>query len=99
MELINPAGRSHRTALVVDGEAFDNNSTYNERVKRLVQSVNGPNIKVDIYVVRGDKLVRTSDEDVAATVAPVTQSVDASDPIALLREAGYDQILPSVPGK
>lgn len=49
---ILPFSRNHRTALVldirrgVDGE-------YEERVKRVLQSVNGANIKVDVFTLSG----------------------------------------------
>lgn len=42
--------RTHRTLLVIKD---DDDKEYCERVHRLQQSVNGPNIKVDTVVVDG----------------------------------------------
>lgn len=49
---ILPFNRSHRTALVVDiRRGVD--KEYEQRVKRLFESVNGDNIKVDIFTLSG----------------------------------------------
>lgn len=48
--------RSHRTVLFVDGPALKSNSSYLERVKRLNESLNGVNIKVDVHTVFPEKV-------------------------------------------
>lgn len=40
--------KQHRTALVLEVNASDTDN-YKNRVNRVLESVNGPNIKVDIY--------------------------------------------------
>ena len=45
--------KNHRTLLVIDARG-ELNSEAKERVNRLLQSVNGPNIKVDIAHLTGD---------------------------------------------
>lgn len=48
-----PTGRSHQTALVIDTRAGVS-SAFQNRYNRLVESVNGANIKADIYTLRGN---------------------------------------------
>lgn len=89
-----PTGRNHRTALVIDvrnGVTPD----FTERYKRLLESVNGDNIKVDVYTLRssnssagGPSLVRgTPDNNSSAPPAP---EIDLA---AWAAEQGYDQLL------
>lgn len=46
-------GRSHRTALVIDYSDPSEPPDYRERVGRLLESLNGVNIKVDVYSYYG----------------------------------------------
>lgn len=49
---IASATRSHRTALVIDArKGFT--GKFKERTNRLLESVNGNNIKVDVYTLEG----------------------------------------------
>lgn len=65
-------GRKHRTVLFVDGDSFDKGDPYAERTKRLAQSLNGVNIKVDIVTVRNGDF-RVADLTVAASTAGYDQ--------------------------
>lgn len=97
MELVNPNGRSHRTALVVNGAAYDEGGDYAERVNRLVESLNGPQIKTDIFKTVGDKVVRCQN---SAPLTPVVEDASASNEAsahAVLSAEGYTQILASAP--
>ena len=88
------SARSHRTALFIDGDSLGN-ETYRERVERLLQSLNGPNIKTDLFSV-------ASGNGVSGVVRISSLSDVASGPSAKVTDAellewasgqGYDQVL------
>ncbi len=81
--------RSHRTALFVEVSA-DSSSDFRERTARLAESLNGSNIKTDIY----SKDVATGRVS-AGLNFPVAASFGSSDVLELAREAGYTQALVS----
>ena len=91
----NNSSRSHRTALVVDGDAL-NDVVFQERVRRLEQSTNGQQIKVDYYVRQGDVLTRVSSFS-EIPEAPVEEE-EGDDVKSLLSGLGYVQILIDVSG-
>jgi hypothetical protein len=73
-----PFHRSHRTALVVDvRRGID--SEYEERVKRLFQSVNGSNIKCDIFTLSGPEATLTQ-----GTTLPSASTVSVKAEIVTL---------------
>lgn len=74
-----PFSRTHRTALVVDVRRGVD-SEYEERVKRLFQSVNGSNIKVDIFNLTGPEatLAQGTTLPSASTVAAKADVVTLS---------------------
>ena len=77
--------RKHRTALVVDiRDGVDNE--FRERVARLQQSVNGDNIKADLYTLSDAGLQPGINLDHNA-------GVPASDIDVELANAGYVQVL------
>lgn len=86
--------RSHRTALFIDGDALDN-GTYRERVERLLQSLNGPNIKTDLFTVAAGNgnggVVRIS----SLADVSVNGHAKATDEelVSWAEAAGYDQVL------
>lgn len=91
-----PSGRDHRTALVIDAR---NGITpeFRERYRRLLQSVNGENIKIDVYTLRGNAsadgpgLVRgTPDEYTAPDQHP--QEIDLYEWAGSI---GYDMLIVS----
>lgn len=88
----NFAGRHHRTALFVDAAQRASNKEYRERSDRLIQSVNGSNIKVDVFEVDGN-VVRP-----LGTTPQATPSSEA-DVQAWAKSQGYTQVLVSTPGK
>lgn len=84
-----PFSRNHRTALVLDvRRGID--STFEERAKRLLESVNGPNIKCDIFTLTGPEATLTQGTTLpsAATVAASATEVTLSkgSPFALEAE-------------
>ena len=83
---------AHRTALLIDAsKGFD--GEYQERVQRLLQSVNGSNIKVDVFhTVDGKTLVPGAP---TGTSAVTTDDVPAK---AALKAKGYVQVLTAEPG-
>lgn len=84
--------KNHRTCLIIDASSGFTGE-YKERVERLLQSLNGPNIKTDIYhTTDGVNLVEGQPSAVAA--APVTASAEAA-----AKALGYAQVLVSKPGK
>lgn len=93
-------GRSHRTALFVDARDLD--GEFEERTNRLLQSLNGNNIKVDVFAVRGGSpasgVVRVSGSpgSLSDSVAGPS-SFSGSDLSAWAGERGYVQVLLSVP--
>ncbi len=90
--------RSHRTALFIDGDALD--GEYKERVQRLLQSLNGPNIKTDLFTVSAGNgnggVVRIKSLDVSASAAPSSKASDA-ELTAWAKDQGYVQVLFSKP--
>lgn len=86
--------KDHRTALVIDVNEFDD-SDYRDRVKRLLQSVNGPNIKTDIFALRNDVLTQVSDfEGIKDVVGSTTVTSDPTDSVRQwASEAGYTQVI------
>lgn len=66
------AARNHRTLLVIDARGGFT-SDQKERVNRLLQSVNGANIKVDIAHLTGDAVVSAPASNPFAS-APVKAS-------------------------
>lgn len=92
-----PSSRTHRTALVIDVRK-GMTTTGAERVRRLLESVNDSNIKVDVLTLRGNtaatgpSLVKGSPFD--------TEGGDFNDDIDLevwARNLGYDQLVISIP--
>ena len=88
--------RQHRTALLIDADSLS--GAYSERVERLLQSLNGPNIKVDVYAVKPGAAVPTggvvkikslSEIGVGGAVSTVTDA----DLQAAAKAAGYVQVL------
>lgn len=93
--------KSHRTVLFVDGPALKNNASYMERVKRLDQSLNGANIKVDIFTVFPEK---TTSAGIVSGIATSPAADDTNyfnnDRLRELgQERGYVQTLISNPTK
>ena len=83
--------KQHRTALVIDvTKGFDGD--FKERVNRLLQSVNGQNIKVDIFHFDGSNVKPGA----PPTPAGTTSTVDID---AWAASQGYDQLVISKPGK
>jgi len=84
--------RKHRTALFIDGPSYDAGGAYQERTERLLQSVNGSNIKVDVFRVSG------------SSITPWGASASVDDGVGDKAEAlkawasdlGYDQALVSI---
>lgn len=88
--------KQHRTALVVDGRV-ELAGTYLERVRRLWESVNGLNIKVDGYILgQSNELRRFQPEDFDGDMGaePVSPAASA-DVVDDIREAlaSYDLVL------
>jgi len=88
------SNREHRTALFIDADALSGD--YQERVERLLQSLNGPNIKVDLFSVSapastGGVVKIKSLADVTSSVAG-GKATDAELSQAA-KEAGYTQVL------
>lgn len=91
-------GRSHRTALFIDADALVD-SVYAERVARLLQSLNGQNIKTDLFKVaagNGAGVVRISSLDDAGHNGEVVKPSDA-ELSAWAEDQGYVQVLFSKP--
>lgn len=89
--------KNHRTALLIDAsKGFAN--PFAERVNRLLQSVNGPNIKVDVYHLGvGGNVTLQEGAPTSTPAYGSATTVEAAE--AQLRAQGYDQILVSKPGK
>lgn len=83
--------RKHRTVCVVDFTGAD--AAFIERARRLQESVNGPNIKVD-FVSVNNGVARSG-------FHPPTETVAGSDGDiqAWAKSAGYTQVLLSSPGR
>ena len=90
------SNRSHRTALFVDGNKLSAHE-YAERAGRLIESLNGGQIKVDLFVVRDGQATRISSR--ADLAAPQPSSAFPHDAlVAAARDAGYTQVLTSTQG-
>lgn len=93
-----PTSRNHRTALVIDvrnGASAD----FQNRYERLLESVNGDNIKVDVFTLRGN-LVQSGPALVAGapgSAEPDFEEVEEIDLKAWARSLGYTQLLLSIP--
>lgn len=92
--------RNHRTALFIDADSLGNGSEYDERVRRLLQSLNGDNIKTDLFTVASGNgnggVVRIKTLDVSASAAPASKASDA-ELTAWAADQGYVQVLFSKP--
>lgn len=93
-----PSHREHRTALVIDirnGVSAD----FENRYKRLLESVNGDNIKVDVFTLRSN-LVASAPALVEGAPDAVAE-LDADEEEINLREwarsLGFTQLLLSIP--
>lgn len=86
-------GRSHRTLLVIDLTGADGNAI--ERAERLVESVNGVNIKCDVITVKDGVAV--------SGFAPELGGSSFDDSFASAKEFAkdnnYTQVLISQPAK
>lgn len=85
---------THRTALVID--ASTPSSSFKERVNRLLESLNGSNIKVDVY----SYAPKTASAVVSGPPSWETSEVESSDFASAVQEVaskGYVQILTSQP--
>jgi hypothetical protein len=103
MKLINPNGRSHRSAVIIDGDAYDadtSSSGYRERTKRLLESLNGTqgnslgqgfSMKADIFVVRGGTVTRCPNGTVEVPV--VKETPDRVEAERLVAAEGYTQVI------
>lgn len=95
-----PNDRSHRTALFIDADALVD-GTYKERVARLLQSLNGANIKTDIFSVSGGAPVNGGVKRIGslAEVAPNGATVKPTDAelSQWAKDQGYVQVLTSKP--
>lgn len=86
--------KTHRTALVIDvSKAAQAAPDFKERVDRLLQSVNGSNIKCDVYNFDGVTLRP------GVPAEGVTSDGAETSLEAWANEAGYTQLLISRPGK
>lgn len=95
IQVENPNGRSHRTALVVDGERYDQGGAYTERTQRLLQSLNGDNIKVDVFAFRNGVVERTPNDTVVVDKPVAFPTPTSADVKAALIEQGYEMVLES----
>lgn len=96
--------KQHRTALVIDFSDTPTGS-YNERVNRLLESLNGPNIKVDIYtwyngatsfVSKPSGLVAGPPTGEASSYSTAVKPFETV--VAEVASKGYVQVLTSRPG-
>lgn len=88
MGITGTANKQHRTALVIDAAKEDVSSTFRERVARLLASLNGNNIKVDVYNLRNGVVTPRS----ASATLPQSASVPG-DVVAWGKSQGYDQTI------
>jgi hypothetical protein len=88
MQIVGLTEKNHRTALVIDDERYFGDSTYKERINRLLASVNGANIKTDIFTRKGDKLVPGVPEAAFHTTGENGQSTEET-----LKSFGYDLVI------
>lgn len=99
MNVTDNTGRQHRTALFVDARDL---SKFEERANRLLQSLNGQNIKVDVFSVRpgngngGVVRVTGSPGSLAVDFDSVVD-FDASELSAWAKSKGYEMVLFAAP--
>lgn len=88
--------RDHRTALFVD--TTDASASFQERANRLIESLNGNQIKTDIFVVTngGVTVERVANGSKIANV-PASGSFSVVGAREYAREQGYTQVLVSLP--
>lgn len=91
MHVIGNPVREHRTALVVD-VSKPAKSDFTERVNRLRQSLNGPNIKVDVYTFDGVTLRQGWPDEASGGTPP-----SAADFESFAAGLGYTQLLVDSP--
>lgn len=86
--------KSHQTALFIAP------GTHKERTNRLLESLNGKNIKVDVYrpvTTTTSVVARVNDAGVGGSPSVPAAEFDLDLAVKAAREAGYNQILVSVP--
>lgn len=86
--------REHQTVLFVDAQQRANSDKYRERSDRLIQSLNGDNIKVDIFEVDGLTIRPLGMAD-----SPSEATTTDDDLRAWAAGIGYSQVLVSMPAK
>lgn len=92
-----PFSRNHQTALVVDVRRGIN-PKFEERVKRLLESVNGPNIKCDIFTLSGPDATLTQGTTLpsASTIAAKAEVVTLSPGSPFSQEAAVKPVVGDV---
>lgn len=90
-------GKTHRTALLID--AADSTSTYQERARRLLESLNGSNIKVDVFTTAtgGGTNINRLEDPKQLDVSNADDFFNPSEFHEWASARGYDQILVSLP--
>jgi len=88
LQIVGLTEREHRTALVIDGDRFANDETYQERITRLLQSVNGVNIKTDVFTRKGNTLVAGTPHPDEETYVSNGAGVEDT-----LKSFGYDLVI------
>lgn len=88
MQVIGNPVRSHRTALVIDVSKSGSKGDFQERYNRLLQSVNGANIKVDVYTFDGVTLRPGAPDAADGVEADSTSSLEE-----FAAKLGYSQLL------
>lgn len=83
--------RKHRTALFVDAQKRAKDAGYKERSDRLIQSLNGDNIKVDIFEVDGLTI-----RPFGTTPKESTNTPTDADLRSWAAKTGYEQVLVSM---
>lgn len=91
MQIYGIIEKEHRTALVIDQAKYDSIGSYQERINRLLESLNGHNIKTDIYTLR-DGALHFGKPTTVADVEPVSINGAAE---SLKDGLGYDLVLVS----
>jgi hypothetical protein len=90
----NFSKRNHRTALFVDAAKRANDKEYRERSDRLIQSLNGDNIKTDIFEVDGLTV-----RPLGSTAKESNSAATEDDLRSWAAKTGYTQVLVSMPAK
>lgn len=93
--------RNHRTALFIDADAVAEGGDYAERVGRLLQSLNGENIKTDLFAVKSNGAVAGGVQRISSlydiTSTPLNGSPSDAELAAWAASEGYVQVLFSKP--